>query len=139
MSISARLVAGKIMRTSASHRPAPSLFYYPGLNSQPFYNTENFPFVRDFETNLKTIQTEYWSLRSAYGDRDDYIKADGEHTLNDGGKWKWMNFVEKGNRVNQHLFKEHCPVLTELINHSIGRDLMTGTPFSYTFFSTMSP
>ena len=56
--------------------------------------------MRDFESNLKTIQNEYWNLRTAYGDRDDYVKADGEHTLNDGGKWKWMNFVERGNRVN---------------------------------------
>lgn len=59
--------------------------------------------------------------------------------MNEGGDWKWFNFVEKGERVNQHLFKESCPVLTQLLNESIGQDLMTGTPFSYTFFSTMSP
>jgi hypothetical protein len=89
--------------------------------------------------NLKTIQNEYLNLRTAYGDRDDYIKSDGEHTLNEGGKWKWMNFVERGNRVNQHLFQESCPTLTKLMNENVGQDLMTGTPFSYTFFSTMSP
>ena len=50
-----------------------------------------------------------------------------------------MNFIEKGQRVNQELFREHCPLLTRLLNQSVGSDLMTGTPFSYTFFSTMSP
>ena len=50
-----------------------------------------------------------------------------------------MNFVERGQRVNQALFKEHCPVTTQLLEQSVGSSLMTGTPFSYTFFSTMSP
>lgn len=34
----ARIVASKIMKTSAYHRPSPSLFYFPGLNSQPFHD-----------------------------------------------------------------------------------------------------
>ena len=50
-----------------------------------------------------------------------------------------MNYVERGNRVNHELFKEKCPTITDLLESKIGSSLMTGTPFSYTFFSTMSP
>lgn len=48
-----------------------------------------------------------------------------------------MNYIEKGEKKNE-LFKKHCPVTTSLLE-SLGGDLMTGTPFSYTFFSTMKP
>ena len=38
------------------------------------------------------------------------------------------------------LFKEHCPITMHLLEQSIGKEnLMTGTPFSYSFFSTMAP
>jgi hypothetical protein len=87
------------MRTSAYHRPAPSLFFFPGLSSQPFHKASNFAFTNDFKQNLSTLQQEYWALRKAYGSRDDYLKQDGEHTLN-MGEWKWMNFIEKGEAVN---------------------------------------
>ena len=99
----ARIVASKMMRTSAYHRPAPSLFFFPGLESRPFHDASQFSFTKDFEQNLDTIRAEYQALRSAYGERDDYVKSDGEHTLNEG-KWQWMNFVEKGQPVNQSLF-----------------------------------
>ena len=40
-----------------------------------------------------------------YGeDKDDYTKKHGEHTLNKG-TWKWMNYVERGQKTNQDLFK----------------------------------
>ena len=50
-----------------------------------------------------------------------------------------MSYIQKGERQAK-MFKEHCPVTLHLLEQSVGRDnLMTGTPFSYTFFSTMSP
>jgi aspartate beta-hydroxylase len=73
----------------------------------------------------------------AYGDKDDYILNDGEHTLSTG-KWSWMNFIGKGEEKKE-LFAKHCPVTTRLLDEVIGKDLMKGTPFSYTFFSTMKP
>ena len=55
------------------------------------------------------MQDEYWALRNAYGEqKDDYTKNSDEHTLNKG-TWKWMNYVEKGTRTNELLFKKHCP------------------------------
>ena len=78
-------------------------------------------------------------MRGAYGEqRDDYTKKDDEHTLNKG-TWKWMNYIEKGTRCNELLFKKHCPTTVQLLEQSIGSQLMSGTPFSYTFYSTMSP
>ena len=73
--------------------------------------------------------------------RDDYEKVDNEKTLNEG-RWHWMNYISKGEYMPDvnDIFKEHCPVTMHLLEQSIGKDnLMTGTPFSYTFFSTMSP
>ena len=108
----AKLLGSKILRTTAYHRPAPSLFFFPGLNTQPFYKATDFAFTRDFENNLDVLKEEYWRLREAYGEsRDDYSKVDGEHTLNKG-TWKWMNYVERGKKVNEDLFKQHCPVTT---------------------------
>ena len=52
-----------------------------------------------------------------------------------------MNFVTAGKVAQQDgLFREKCPVTTELLTKAIGEEnLMTDTPFSYTFFSTMDP
>ena len=74
-----------MLRTSAYHRPSPSLFFYPGLNTQPFYDASDFSFTKDFEANLDTIKKEYKSLRTEYGEmKDDYTKLEKEHTLNKG-------------------------------------------------------
>ena len=133
----AKIFGSKILRTNVKSRPYPSLFYFPGLSSQPFHDPPSF--ASDFQENIEMIQTEYKSLRKAFKDRDDYEKIEGESLLNDGS-WHWMNYIQKGERTLDGLFKEHCPITTHLLEQSIGRDnLMTGTPFSYTFFSTMSP
>ena len=54
--------------------------------------------MKDFESNTETIKKEYLALKLAYGAKDDYIKNDGEHTLNKGG-WHWMNYVTKGHKT----------------------------------------
>lgn len=59
----AKILASKVLRTNIHHRPYPSLFYFPGLNSLPYHNTSNFPFVKDFEKNLSTIKKEYKALK----------------------------------------------------------------------------
>ena len=71
----AKLLASKMLRTTAYHRPSPSLFFFPGLNSQPFFKADDFSFTKDFESNLETLKNEYWQLRKVYGEeRDDYFK-----------------------------------------------------------------
>ncbi len=49
-----------------------------------------------------------------------------------------MNYVTRGVKKSE-LFKQYCPVTTQILEQSVGSRLMTGTPFSYTFFSTMKP
>lgn len=49
-----------------------------------------------------------------------------------------MNFIEKGKKKKE-FFEKYCPTTTNLLEKSVGSQLMTGTPFSYTFFSTMKP
>ena len=44
------------------------------------------------------MKTEYKALRKAYGDNDDYVKSQNEHTLNHGN-WHWMNYVTKGEKL----------------------------------------
>ena len=51
----AKLLASKILRTNAYHRPAPSLFFFPGLNTQPFHKASDFSFTQDFESNISTL------------------------------------------------------------------------------------
>ena len=51
----ARIFTSKMLRTNIHHRPYPSLFYYPGINTQPFYNPNFFSFVKDFESNLTKV------------------------------------------------------------------------------------
>jgi hypothetical protein len=77
--------------------------FFPGLNSKPYYNSNEFDFVKDFESNTEVIKNEYEALKKAYGSRDDYQKLDGEHTLNTG-EWHWMNYVTKGVINNRALF-----------------------------------
>ena len=40
--------------------------------------------MKDFEENTEAVKKEYLELKKAYGEDDDYVKFDGEHTLNDG-------------------------------------------------------
>ena len=134
----AKVLAKQILRTNASHRPYPSLMSFPGLSSKPYHNPDHFSFTKDFENNVGKIKEEYKSLKIAYGAKEDYEKQKGEHTLN-SGEWHWMNYVSKGHKIEE-LFKKHCPVTTSILEGALGNDrLMTGTPFSYTFFSTMQP
>ena len=65
---------------------------------------------------------------------NDYKKIKDEHTLNEG-EWIWYNFIEKGLVMDN--FKKFCPKTTDTLMQI--DSLMTGTPFSYTFFSTMKP
>ena len=125
------------MRTNVHHRPFPTLLLFPGITQKPYHNPDDFEFVKDFQANTDVIKKEYQALRKAYGEKDDYIKHDGEHTLNNG-EWHWMNYVTKGIKQSG-FFKKYCPLTTQILEESVGKHLMTGTPFSYTFFSTMKP
>ena len=73
------------------------------------------------------------NMHTQYG-KNDYKTVKDEHTLNEG-EWVWYNFIEKGKVIDN--FQKYCPKTTNVLMQI--DSLMTGTPFSYTFFSTMKP
>jgi hypothetical protein len=87
----AKIFASKILRTNVHHRPYPSLFFYPGLNTHPFYNPTDFKFTKDFEENYHYIKQEYFQIKKHYG-KEDYSKLQDEHVLEEG-EWSWMNYI----------------------------------------------
>ena len=127
----AALVRGALVRTTAAHRPAPSLLTYPGLTSRPFWDVSAFPAVRAIVDSVDVVRAEYARAASALA--SDYIVADGEHKLH-AGSWSWRSFVTKG-RVQPHL-AALCPETARLL---LQPDLMAdGVPFAYAFFSTLA-
>ena len=131
----ATLIKSAICRTSARHRPAPSLFYFPGLSSRPLFNPTDFAVSAALRANAATILSEYQTLRAVSPASDyDTSGAEADHTLHEGGKWDWNSYVIKGKR--QAHFAACCPVTTEILESHHSR-LMTDTPFSFAFFSTL--
>lgn len=135
MSITAKLLQSTVCRTNAVHRPVPSLFFFPGLNTQPVWPNSKFPFVELLRSNYHHILEEYNQLSKQNG--SDYL-IDDQKLHN--GKWDWHSYVSKGKR-NAH-FAATCPKTTEILESlteiKTGK-LMTNTPFSFAFFSTMHP
>jgi Aspartyl/Asparaginyl beta-hydroxylase len=149
MSNVATIVKSAILKTKVGvHRPSPSLFFYPGLNSRPVYDWDSArPNDNEVTTrilssygdtlrrNLPTILEEYAKIRASTGGQSDYKLTADEHKLHDGN-WDWNSYVLKGKR--QSHFAVLCPKTVELLESvkSSGR-LMTQTPFSFAFFSTL--
>ena len=129
----AKVVAGKILRTNAAYRPNPSLLNFPGLNTQPFFDSDKFEFWKVLKDNFQDIKQEYLHMHEKYG-QNDYTMVKDEHSLNEG-EWIWYNFIEKGKVMDN--FQKYCPNTTNWLMQI--DELMTDTPFSYTFFSTMKP
>lgn len=44
--LEATIVKSGLLKTNAKHRPSPSLFYFPGLPSRPFWNPRHFPWAQ---------------------------------------------------------------------------------------------
>lgn len=64
--------------------------------------------------------------------KSDYDSRD-EHKLHEG-KWSWNSYILKGKR--QTPFAVNCPSTVDILEGIPG--LMTGTPFSFAFFSTLA-
>ena len=58
----ARVIAGKILKTNAAYRPNPSLLYFPGLNTKPFYDIKDFEFWKLLQDNFKDTHPMCQSL-----------------------------------------------------------------------------
>ncbi|RYY86877.1 aspartyl/asparaginyl beta-hydroxylase domain-containing protein [archaeon] len=131
--MNAKLLKSAILRTNVKHRPAPSLFYFPGLTSKAIWPTEHFDqYCKLLSSNYDVILAEYKAIQSKKG--SDYGVE--EHKLH-SGKWDWHSYVSKGKR--QADFAVHCPRTTEVLESLTQPKLMANTPFSFAFFSTMYP
>lgn len=136
-----------ICRTRCTPRPAPTLFFFPGLSSRKIYEKNQFSngsLLQPTHQQLRDIQTEYKKLRSSFD--TDYTLQKDEHQLH-SGKWDWNSFLLKG-KIQQN-FLETCPSTVSYLenlryhghpstNDGVGSiRLMTDTPFSFVFFSTL--
>jgi aspartyl/asparaginyl beta-hydroxylase (cupin superfamily) len=129
----ATIIKSGLCKTNVRHRPAPSMFFFPGITSSEFWPKHLFPFTEQLEDAFPIIYKEYQELKrkkpSDYG-TDEASKL---HT----GQWDWHSYVLNGKRQSD--FAQYCPQTVELLESFRSPRLMTGTPFSYAFFSTLHP
>ena len=130
----ATILQSAVCRTRVKSRPAPSLFYFPGLSSKPVWDTNQFSWAPQLTSNYNTILSEYKTLRASRSGSD-YVTQE-EHKLHTG-KWDWNSYIIKGKRQTE--FAVHCPKTAEFLESIDSPSLMSGTPFSFAFFSTLHP
>lgn len=131
----ATVLQSAICRTKVRHRPAPSMFYFPGLTTDPVFAPNHFPVTDVLEQNFDVILKEYKNLRASKIAGSDYLSND-EHKLH-SGKWDWNSYVIKGKRQSD--FALQCPKTVEILESMNAPRLMCNTPFSFAFFSTLFP
>jgi aspartyl/asparaginyl beta-hydroxylase (cupin superfamily) len=130
----ATILQSAVCRTRVKHRPAPSLFYFPGLSSRPIFEPSQFSWTTELESKRDVILEEYKKLR-AVNPKSDYTTME-EHKLHEG-KWDWNSYIIKGKRQTD--FAIHCPETVQFLESLDSPSLMHGTPFSFAFFSTLYP
>ncbi|KAG5190796.1 putative aspartyl/Asparaginyl beta-hydroxylase [Tribonema minus] len=135
--LTATLVKSAICRTTAKCRPHPTLFFFPGLSSktwhEPHKDTTHDTWVRRLESSYDAVKREYLDLVEKRKAASDYDVGT-EHKLHKG-HWDWHSYVLKGQK--QPSFAEACPITAQLLDATESH--MTGTPMSYSFFSTLHP
>lgn len=127
----ANIFKSAIMRTSR-HRPAPSMFFLPGLETKPWWDPESSvfgPWIDNLRSNLATIRDEYNNVSQHESD----YEVQSEHEKLHSGDWEWHSFIQKGSKND--VFRKSCPRTAEILE-SIP-SLMTKIPFAYAFFSTL--
>jgi aspartyl/asparaginyl beta-hydroxylase (cupin superfamily) len=137
----AKLLKSAILRTNSIARPYPSLFYFPGVRSYPFWESEssrkNIQALKILENNYRAIKDEYMSVITNKQLENDYKYTDHEKFLHQGN-WEWYSYLNKGKKLDQ--FKSNFPrtndILEEINNTG---EIMTNLPFSYCFFSKLAP
>jgi len=110
--------------------------HYVGLTSKPIFDNTSFPWCDDLRSMHAVILGEYLALREKLQAqrKSDYVINKEEHKLHEG-QWDWNSYIVKGRR--QADFATSCPRTVELLESLTAPSLMTSTPFSYCFFSTL--
>lgn len=148
------IVQGPSLLRTSLHRPSPSLVHLPGLRSLPFWtqltdtNTTRVAYqdpqlqsaVHYLEEHASMMAHEYHQKEqlSVLPPSDYQSPKETEHNQLHTGQWDWHSFLLKG-KV-QPAFCEQFPE-TATILHQLRHDgmLFEGTPFGYSFFSTLHP
>lgn len=157
MKSSATLVKSAICRTNVKHRPAPSLFYFPGITSSPFWaakscgyagldartqqpiissaiNSDIIKMGDCLRNNFESIRNEYLLFRKNNETSDFDTSKDRESLYH--GRWDWNSFILRGKW--QESIKKSCPITFNTLESISHPRVMTGTPFSFTFYSTLA-
>jgi aspartyl/asparaginyl beta-hydroxylase (cupin superfamily) len=130
----ATILQSGICITNSFPRPRPSLFFFPGLHSQPLYSHEHFSHSERLTDACDNLREEYLKWRGQPNTKSDYDMNVNEQKLHNG-RWDWNSYILKGKKQSE--FAVHCPQTTTLLE-SIP-SLMHSVPFSYAFFSTLCP
>jgi aspartyl/asparaginyl beta-hydroxylase (cupin superfamily) len=133
----ARLIKNAILRLNNSLRPYPSLFYFPGIRSSPFWNKDDFKSAKILEENYNIIKDEYFKskeISNGSSIENDYKLSDHEKHLHQGN-WEWFSYISKGTK--QESFKNHFPKTNDILDSL--DDKIENLPFSYCFFSKLAP
>lgn len=126
----ARLLKSAICRVKSFNRPYPSLFFFPGLQSFPFWDVKKIPSIAYIESNYDVIKKEFQQRKVDLD--NDYKLIDKEHSLHNG-KWEWYNFISKGK--TQGKFKENFPITYDILSNI--DEMLLDLPFAYSFFSVL--
>jgi len=134
----AQLQMARVCRVPGAHRPAPSLFSYPGLSALPYHSRQAEPFARwvsRLEAATPEITEEYLRLREGGAPNDFEDSGSEEGALHSGG-WHWASLIDRG-RVREDTW-QRCPVTTAVLS-SIPGLCVGDMPFAFAFFSTLAP
>ena len=135
----AQLFASRVLRVPGAHRPAPSLFFYPGLTSKPWWRAREDLGLAALEAATPAITAEYLALRDGNGalPPSNYEPEGADHGggLHEGdSEWHWASLIDRGRR--QEDMWQRCPQTAAALTALPG--LCEGSmPFSFAFFSTM--
>ena len=137
----ASLIASRVLRVAGTHRPAPSLFYYPGLTSKAWHErsaTWAQPWIQQLEASTGAILEEYQALNSLNLPSDyEADQTDHASALHTGAKkWHWASLIDRGVRRPQMMAR--CPTTTTVLE-SIPGLCVGDMPFAFAFFSTLAP
>ena len=132
MALPANIFRTGVLRTNARSvvRPAPSMFSFLGLRSQPWWSADEFPWASELQEKTDVIREEYLRMEETFP--SDYNEESSLHS----GEWEWRSMVKKG--AFQDSFLSSAPETSAALA-GLQSDLQVGMPFAYTFFSTQKP
>ena len=130
----AQLAMSRVCRVANAHRPAPALFYYPGLTSRPWHErTASWatPWVSQLEAATPAITSEFLNLLES-GRQSGWP----QEARDSGGRRDGLTLVDRGRR--QLDVWDRCPATAAALR-AIPQLCVGAMPFAFAFFSTLRP